>query len=55
MDEKSALNVKQAALVSFWTSIEFMAMCRVDRELLVRQADLMQEYSDVLGARIARF
>jgi len=55
VDEKSALNVKQAALEGFKSSPIYVGLSKHDRALLGAQEQFMQAYSDVLGERIARF
>ena len=55
VDEKTELNEKQAALEVFKASSLFVGLPCIDRGLLKRQAEHMQEYSDILGQRIARF
>ena len=55
VDEKAALNVKQAVLEGFKASVVFVGLSERDRKLLEAQASYMQSYSDVLGERIARF
>jgi hypothetical protein len=53
--EKQELDEKMAKLDAFRRSDEFIRLLREDQELLNDQHTVMEQYSDVLGRRIARF
>jgi hypothetical protein len=55
IDEKTELDNKFASLCMFHGSDVFKSLDPIDQELLVKQADIMAEYSCILGDRIARF
>lgn len=54
IDEKNALDEKLIKLSSFVRTEAFYALRTEDRQLLRRQREVMLEYSDILGDRIAR-
>ena len=55
IDEKNALDEKLIKLSAFVRTDEFYALDTEDRQLLRRQREVMLQYSDILGDRIARF
>lgn len=55
IDEKNALDEKLIKLSAFVRTEEFYALDTEDRQLLRRQREVMLDYSDILGDRIARF
>lgn len=55
VDEKTELDAKIEKLLEFRASPNIRIVSPEARNLLRRQALAMQEYSDVLGERIAQF
>lgn len=56
VDEKAELDKKAKALGAFiGHSSEFEKLNATDQELLKEQNDIMWQYSEILGARIAVF
>jgi hypothetical protein len=56
VDEKSELDIKAVALSNFiGTNAIFETLDNAEQERLKLQNDLMWQYSEVLGARIAAF
>jgi len=56
VDEKSKLDIKAIALSNFiGTNAIFETLDSAEQERLKVQNDLMWQYSEVLGARIAAF
>lgn len=57
VDEKTALDEKRAKLSEFTTirNSFFVGLPAVEQERLIRQRGLMEQYSAVLGERIAWF
>lgn len=55
VDEKTELDDKRTKLLAFIESPKFAELPDAERGHLARQADVMREYSIVLGKRIAGF
>lgn len=55
VDEKVDLDTRVAKLTAFLGTEVFAGLPLEDRRLLALQHDVMSAYSEVLGARIARF
>lgn len=55
VDEKVDLDTRAAKLATFLSTEVFAGLPLEDRRLLALQHDVMSAYSEVLGARIARF
>jgi hypothetical protein len=56
IDEKNQLDDKISKLGEFIdNNDQFIDLDEVDQVLLERQREVMEEYSDILGARIANF
>jgi hypothetical protein len=55
VEEKAQLDAKLAKLRSFMNGSVFPTLPGDDQDLLSEQANLMQQYSDVLNRRIERF
>ena len=55
VDEKTELDTKRTKLLAFLTSTVFQSLDIAERERLTRQSDIMLDYSEVLGQRIAAF
>lgn len=55
VDEKNALDEKLIKLSAFVRTDTFTALEAEDKQLLRRQREVMLDYSDILGDRIARF
>lgn len=55
VDEKAELDSKLAKLIPFLSSDTCHALPFDERSRLKRQADVMREYSGILGERIAAF
>jgi hypothetical protein len=55
VDEKSDLDAKLQRLKAFWDSPIFPTLPDAEKERLERQSNIMDEYSRVLGERIAAF
>lgn len=55
VEEKQELDVKRLKLHQFIATDEFLAIDETDRELLFKQAVLMDLYSETLEKRIDRF
>lgn len=55
VDEKTELDTKWLALISFTTSDIFNGLSEYERNLLRDQAAVMKTYSDILAERIATF
>lgn len=53
--EKEALDALRVKLDLFLKGDIFRALADSDRELLTKQAQVMQQYSDILGFRLERF
>ena len=54
-DEKAELDDKLGKLKAFHSSQLFAGLDEAERERLHRQAEVMDEYSRILGARISAF
>lgn len=55
VDEKKELDDKIAKLGSFVVSIKFLDVSLAERDLMVDQLKVMQQYSDLLRVRIELF
>lgn len=55
IDEKTELDDKISRLKPFFTSAIFAGLPQPERERMCRQLPLMEQYSEVLGERIAAF
>lgn len=55
IDEKSELDLKINALNAFVIGGIFKTLPEADRELLLRQLDIMKAYEHILEVRISRF
>lgn len=55
IDEKAELDIKLAALIPFLSSDTCHALSFDERNRLKRQAEVMEMYSGILGARIDAF
>jgi hypothetical protein len=55
IDEKKHLNEKIDRLQDFIQSMAFDRLPHDERMLLIRQSEVMVEYSEVLGTRIGKF
>lgn len=55
IDEKAELDDRLAKLQAFWDNPIFTTLPPAERERLERQSRIMQDYSAVLGERIAAF
>jgi hypothetical protein len=55
IDEKAALDEKLVKLQTFIKSESFLTLDPMDRLLLIDQQYSMQDYSEILTKRIARF
>lgn len=55
VDEKAELDDRLGKLTSFFGTEIFAGLDSAEMERLRRQAEVMQEYSDILGQRIAAF
>lgn len=55
LDEKQALDEKLEKLGKFLRSNESLKIAMSDYTLLTRQHTVMQEYSDILGIRLAPY
>jgi hypothetical protein len=53
--EKAELDEKHAKLIAFGQSEQFASVDPAEQERLKRQSKIMDEYSQVLGERIAAF
>ena len=52
--EKAELDAKLERLANYIKSGEFSLLGEADQELLRRQLDAMEDYSEVLGERLGR-
>ncbi len=55
IDEKTELDDKLSKLVKFYDTDIYAKLDEAERVRLSRQGQLMSEYSDILGQRIAAF
>lgn len=55
IEEKRELDAKHSRLAVFIGGDIYPTLDEAERDLLVEQLDLMKQYSDVLGQRIARW
>jgi hypothetical protein len=55
VDEKRELDAKISKLVAFYDTTVYAGLDETERVRLSRQGQIMSEYSDVLGERIAAF
>jgi hypothetical protein len=55
IEEKRQLDEKRAKLAEFIGGSIYPTLPEAERDSLIEQFDLMKQYSDVLGERIARF
>ena len=55
VDEKKELDDKLSKLIPFLISETFKAVPPAEQARLIKQSDIMKEYSEVLGERIAEF
>lgn len=55
VDEKAELDVKREKLASFMLSTTFVGLDRAEQTRLAAQANVMYDYSGLLGERIAAF
>ena len=55
VDEKSQLDDKLTALKAFWDNPLFATLPDDEKQRLERQSVVMEEYSNILGERIANF
>jgi hypothetical protein len=55
VDEKSALDEKIEKLKAFSTTKVFADLLTAEQVRMLRQRAAMQEYSDILGERVAAF
>lgn len=55
MDEKAELDDRLAKLNAFWANPQFDKLPSEEKQRLESQARVMQEYSDILAARISAF
>lgn len=53
VEEKKELDERRARLDAFICSVAFMRLTPSEMELLHKQSDAMQEYSEILANRIA--
>ena len=55
VEEQVALDIKVEALNTFLEGEQFLTLPEIDQNLLIKQVNLMEEYSHILGERIKRF
>ena len=55
LEEQVALDIKVVALNTFLEGELFLTLPEEDQNLLIKQVNIMEEYSHILGLRIARF
>jgi hypothetical protein len=55
VEEQGALDVKISFLNTFLEGEQFLTLPEIDQNLLIKQVNLMEEYSYILGERIKRF
>ena len=55
VDEKTELDGKIAKLVAFYDTPIYAGLDEAERVRLSRQGQVMSDYSDILGQRIAAF
>ena len=55
VDEKAELDAKVERLKAFWDNPVFNTLPDAEKERLERQSNIMDQYSQVLGERIAAF
>lgn len=55
VDEKAELDSKLGKLKAFFGTEDFGSLDNAEMDRLQRQADVMQQYSGILGDRIAAF
>lgn len=55
VEEQVALDVKISFLNTFLEGEQFLTLPEIDQNLLIKQVNLMEEYSYILGERIKRF
>lgn len=55
VEEQVALDIKVEALNTFLEGEQFLTLPEIDQNLLIKQVNLMEEYSYILGERIKRF
>jgi hypothetical protein len=55
VDEKSELDDKIAKLKAFWDNPIFPTLPEAERQRLEKQSNIMDDYSAILGERIANF
>lgn len=55
VDEKTELDGKLTKLTAFYDTPVFAGLDKEEQNRLTRQGQVMSEYSDILGQRIAAF
>ena len=55
IEEKRALDENRARLIGFMATADFDALPKDERRRMQKQDDVMRQYSEILGERIANF